>query len=361
MSTITIVGSGMMGTGIARPALDNGHHIRLVGTPLDRHIISELQAGREHPKLHRELPTGTEFYQIEELATALEGADLVVSGVSSFGVEWFATTVLPLLQPGQRVLAVTKGLRPKDESGVELESFPEYLSRLRPDVDFMAVGGPCTSYELYDRHQTVVYFVGKNAESVTETASLFRTQYYHPVPSTDLFGVEIAVALKNAYALGVSLAVGLAERQMGLRGTEGMSKESGPGAPDANPMYNPQAALFGQSVLEMRRLLNAINCGQSDFAAGLAGAGDLYVTVFGGRTRKIGTLLGRGMTYAEAREALDGVTLESVAIIGVVSQWLRQRIAQGKATPDETPLMLTMDGIIRLGNEVNIPWDKFGV
>ena len=34
------------------------------------------------------------------------------------------------------------------------------------------------------------------------------------------------------------------------------------------------------------------------------GAGDLYVTVFGGRTRKIGTLLGRGLTFDQAMEEL---------------------------------------------------------
>ena len=34
------------------------------------------------------------------------------------------------------------------------------------------------------------------------------------------------------------------------------------------------------------------------------GVGDLYVTVFGGRTRMIGTLLGRGLTFEQAMEEL---------------------------------------------------------
>ena len=37
--------------------------------------------------------------------------------------------------------------------------------------------------------------------------------YYHISLSTDVVGVECAVAMKNAYALGVSLAVGLAEKR----------------------------------------------------------------------------------------------------------------------------------------------------
>ena len=33
MARITIIGSGVMGTSIAVPALDNGHEVTLVGSP----------------------------------------------------------------------------------------------------------------------------------------------------------------------------------------------------------------------------------------------------------------------------------------------------------------------------------------
>ena len=36
MSIVTIIGSGMMGSALAFPARENGHEVRLVGTPLDR-------------------------------------------------------------------------------------------------------------------------------------------------------------------------------------------------------------------------------------------------------------------------------------------------------------------------------------
>ena len=43
MAIITIVGSGMMGSAIGIPASENGHEIRLVGTPLDREIINHAR------------------------------------------------------------------------------------------------------------------------------------------------------------------------------------------------------------------------------------------------------------------------------------------------------------------------------
>ena len=41
--TITIIGSGMMGSALAFPARENGHEVRLVGTHLDREIIEAAE------------------------------------------------------------------------------------------------------------------------------------------------------------------------------------------------------------------------------------------------------------------------------------------------------------------------------
>lgn len=67
MGIITIVGAGMMGSALCFPASDNGHEIRLVGTPLDREIINHAVKTGEHLTLQRKLPAGVEFYQIEQL------------------------------------------------------------------------------------------------------------------------------------------------------------------------------------------------------------------------------------------------------------------------------------------------------
>ena len=71
MGTITIVGSGMMGSAMAFPACDNGHKVRLVGTPLDREIIDRAKTDGYHITLKKRLPDGVECYQIEEINTAL--------------------------------------------------------------------------------------------------------------------------------------------------------------------------------------------------------------------------------------------------------------------------------------------------
>ena len=99
MATVVIVGSGMMGSALAFPARENGHDVRLVGTHLDREIIETCKKTGRHPKFTRDFPLGVTYHQIEELENAIAGADLIIGGVSSFGVDWFADTVLPVISP----------------------------------------------------------------------------------------------------------------------------------------------------------------------------------------------------------------------------------------------------------------------
>ncbi|MBQ9988303.1 MAG: glycerol-3-phosphate dehydrogenase [Clostridia bacterium] len=341
MSIVTIVGAGMMGSAIGFPARENGHEVRLVGTPLDRAIIDHARQTGEHPTLKRRFPEGFKFYQIDQLTEALEGADLLVCGVSSFGVDWFCETILPIIPESLPVLSVTKGMQDNEDGS--MIPYPHLFAQKVPgrNLSLNAVGGPSTSYELADHDPTEVCFCGPDIETLRWIKSIFECDYYFISLSTDVVGVECAVAMKNVYALAVSLAIGMSEKREGVIGKE---------------HYNSQAALFGQSVREMRKLLALIG-GHDDNI--IYGAGDLYVTVFGGRTRRIGTLLGRGMSFDDAMKELQGVTLESIVIATRTARALRRMIERGLAKEEEFPLLLHVDELINNGKEVNVPWKEF--
>ena len=357
MSIVTIIGAGMMGSAMARPASDNGHEVRLIGSPLDDFIIDALKAGKDHPTLKRSFAGVAKADYISGVTEALKGADVVVAGISSFGVDWFTENILPVLPSGVLVVSITKGMLLGKDG--RLTVFPHHFAEKRSDLSFVAVGGPCICFELFDRRHTMVYYCGRNMEAVKKAKAVFGTSYYHILPSTDTIGVECSVALKNAYAMGVSLAVGLAEREKGITDERGITENCVPGAPDLNPVYNPQAALFAQSCLEMRRIVELLG-GNGKIVANLPGAGDLYVTVFGGRTRRLGTLLGRGLKYARVKEVLSGVTLEAVAIITRVAEFLRQASRRGEADLKQFPLMMHMDSILNKEAPVALDWDSFG-
>ena len=340
MEIITIVGAGMMGSAMAIPAHDNGHEARLVGTPLDREIIDMLQTTGHHKTLKRDLPQGVKFYQIEELDAALEGATLLIGGVSSFGVEWFCDEVLSKIPEDLPVISITKGLHCAPDGSIT--SFPDYMKKkCGRNLSLNAIGGPCISFELADRHNTLVAFCGEDRKMLEKIRDILATPYYHIDLTTDIIGLETAVAMKNAYALGVALAIGAAEH------------ECGEGCPEH---YNPQAGLFAESVREMRTILE-VTGGEPDKI--VFGAGDLYVTVFGGRTRKIGTLLGRGMTIDQALVILDGVTLESIAVTKSVIGALEEQQKRGLFNMARVPLLAHIKELVTGVKTVDIPCEKF--
>lgn len=344
MAIITIVGSGMMGSALAFPARENGHEVRLVGTHLDRDIIDACKKTDRHPKFKKDFPKGLKYYQIEALEEALDGSDLVIGGVSSFGVEWFGDYVLPKIADGTNVLTVTKGLM--DTPDGTLLPYPylwqEKIDKIGKKLNLTAVGGPCTSYELVQHDQTEVAFCGRDIEVLKQVKALMQTDYYHISLSTDIVGVESAVALKNGYALAVALTIGVNQKAFGL---------------DSELHFNSQAAVFGQAAKEMYALLKLQNAENMNNL--WVGVGDLYVTVYGGRTRLVGILLGRGLNIDEAKAELNGVTLESLVVAVRVARAMRIRAEKGELDLKDFPLLMHVDEILSEKAEVSIPWEKF--
>jgi phosphoheptose isomerase len=149
-------------------------------------------------------------------------------------------------------------------------------------------------------------------------------------------------AAERAGALCIALTIGVNHKLFGI---------------DSELHFNSQAAVFGQSVREMNRLLELQ--GGATLENISVGYGDLYVTVYGGRTRLVGILLGRGLNIDEAKAELKGVTLESLVVAERVARAIRIKAERGETEISQFPLLMHVDEIIVGGKEVNIPWDSF--
>lgn len=340
MSTVTIIGAGVMASSLSFQLSENGHTTHLTGTPLDREIISQVEKNHYHPTLDRTLYDQVVPFQTEDMEKALSGCDAVICGVSSFGVDWFVNEALPLIPDHIPVISVTKGMM--DQEDGSMKTFPELFEEKTPEGrhhDFCAIGGPCRCYEMADHDDTKVAFCGKNRDVLEFFRELLETDYYHIDLTDDVNGVEIAVAMKNCYALGVSLGIGLEEKEK-------------------HSMCNTQSALFGQSSYEIMKLVEFMG-GKAENA--VHGIGDLYVTVLGGRSREIGKRLGLGMAYEDAMKELEGMTLESVAIAKRAARAVRKSAQKGNICKEDFPLLLHIDEIITQGRPVNIPWKQFKI
>lgn len=347
MTTVSVLGSGVMATALAFPLADNGHDVRLVGTHLDREIIDSIQGTGVHPGLDLKVPEDVRAYQLDEAEEAFEGAEIAVSGVNSFGVRWAGEQLASLLKPGVHVLSIAKGME-ADRDG-DLWILPDVLAaevpeELRNSVSWSAIAGPSIAGEVAVRRDTCVVFTGREADVLEELATPFRTDYYRVWTDTDFVGVEVCAATKNCYALGAGFMDGILDR---LGAQDGRYRN-----------YNYGAALFGQATREIGRFMEVLG-GRPETAYGLAGVGDMFVTSMAGRNVKVGRLVGGGLRFSEARERMPGVTLEGAAAIEVIGGALPKLTERGVIVPEDFPLMRHLHAVVALDMPLDMPWHTF--
>lgn len=348
MEKIAILGAGVMGTAVAWPLADNGYAVNLIGTHLDADIILRCKNDRLHPRLKRTIPDAVTPFYMTELEQGLQDVSFIVSGVNSKGVRWIGEKLAPFVKSGTRIIAITKGLEATTDG--ELVILPEVMRAQFPEdvrdvVSLAAVGGPCIAGELAGRRQSCVYFGSLELDTATALREYFQTDYYHVWATNDVRSLEIAVALKNAYALGVGVAAGMLQSAGGVD-------------PAGAHMHNLAAALFARGCKEMHLILTSQGA-NPEFAYSLPGAGDMYVTATGGRSVTLGKLLGTGMTYDDALQNMAGETLEAAMIIQQMGLALPAFYAKGILNQGDLPLMELLVDLVMHQKALDLNLDVF--
>ncbi|OYX41025.1 MAG: hypothetical protein B7Z02_17095 [Rhodobacterales bacterium 32-67-9] len=326
MSRIVILGAGVMSTAFATPLSDNGFDVDLVGTHLDRDHVDAMKASREHPRLRARIGERVTPRQIESLSEVLATPpDLLVVGVSTPGIGWATEQLLRHMTGRPPVIFLTKGI---SDSADRIEILPDLVGRSLAQAGkdhgpLGAVGGPCIAGELAVRRQTSAIIGFRDEALAADWAARLSTGYYHLSATDDLVGLEICAALKNFFAIGVSVPRGrLAEMP----------------APNGAALHNEVASLFNQAVTELARIVG-VGGGRPATAYGLAGLGDLHVTTQAGRNSKLGVLIGEGLSYAEAMAGpLNGETVEGAIVARSLRAPLAAAIDSGQLTEADLPL-----------------------
>ncbi|VAW11281.1 Glycerol-3-phosphate dehydrogenase [NAD(P)+] [hydrothermal vent metagenome] len=303
MTKIVILGSGVMGSAIAIPAARNACEIVLVGSPLDNELIDAMAgASRSHPGLGVPMPAAIELVKVADLSdTHFAGADVVLLGVSSPGLEWGLERICRHVQGRPTLMMVTKGLDLHD--GRTTRTLPPLVDetlhrRLGAALPFVGVGGPCIAREVAEGQPTATVFGGTDPGIVDACRKMFQRPNYQVRTTGDLVGLEACAAIKNLMAIGIAA-----------------SWSANPPRQGADPgrrNMNPAAGCFQQAFTEMAELCQWLG-GEKETAYGLPGLGDLFVTVNAGRNSRLGLEIGAGLRVSQAMAgALAGETVEGV-------------------------------------------------
>jgi len=347
MSKIIVIGAGAMGTAFAVPCLDNNHDINIIGTHLEDNFIDQVKLNKRlHPGLNSTISEGINLIKFEKFDSILNSnIDLIVLGISSKGIEWVAEQ-LSRVYKGKKLpnlLMLTKGLSIYNNN---YELLVDKLERLLlekgiKEVSISAIGGPCLATGLANKVHSSIVVANKDISVAKKIASMLNTNYYHTSYSNDLNGVEVSAAIKNIFSMAVGAAKGLCSKNV----SEEIREKN---------YLNTASALIKQSVQEMEIFVEHLK-GKKETVKGLAGLGDLYVSSGGGRNSKMGSYIGEGMTFSEAKKLkMEKVTVEGADLAIEIGKKVNEDFDKKKL-----PLMLGMINAIIDDKKLELDWQYF--
>ena len=347
MSRIIIIGAGAMGSAFALPCLDNNHDINIIGTHLENEFIKKLKNNNNfHPGLNTKIPKEIKIFEFEKFDDLLKSkVDLIVLGISSKGIDWVSDQLSRIFKGIKipNLLMLTKGLSIYQN---DYELLVDKLERLLTtkginNINISAIGGPCLAAGLANRVHSSVVVANKDLKVAKKIADMLNTSYYHTSYSDDLNGVEVSAAIKNIFSMSVGAAKGLC--------SDNVSDE----VREKNYL-NTASALIKQSIHEMEIFVEHLK-GKKETVKGLAGLGDLYVSSGGGRNAKMGSYIGEGLIFTQAKKTkMEKVTVEGADLAIEIAKKVNEDF--DKKT---LPLMLGMINAIVEDKKLELDWESF--
>jgi glycerol-3-phosphate dehydrogenase (NAD(P)+) len=302
---VAVVGSGGFGTCLAYLLARNGLEVRLWCRQPD--YAQTLQNTRENAKYLPGVKLPLNVWITSSLQDAVQDAEVVVAAVPSQAMRQTATDFKPHLAKGAKVLNVAKGIEHGSYKRMS-EVLGEVLGAATP---IATLSGPNHAEEIARGMPTATVIASKNQNALNLLCDVLTTDWFKAYPRRDLVGVELGGVLKNitALAAGVTKGIGFGD--------------------------NSTSAVITLGLDEMVRFGVAHGARKETFT-GLSGLGDLIATATSphSRNRRVGELLGRGLTMQEALATMGGQVAEGVHAA---------RFVHEQAEKEKIPLPLTTE------------------
>lgn len=262
----------------------SGHHAAICATRFDGAILDAIRRDRMHPTLHHFIPEAVDIHDHRHWVRGFRRAEIVALAVPSVGVLTTVTAAQEHLGRSAIWAVATKGW--VAGSGRPMSEFIEEVS---PHHSVVMMVGPSLAIEIAAGTPTALVCASKDAAAAQKVAGAITSRTLRGFVTDDIAGVEVGSALKNVLAIAIGMCDGIAE----LKGRS---------------MTNAKGGLYSRGLVEMGKLAVAMG-GRQETVLGPSGAGDLFLTVLGGRNGRFGRLVGTGLDPVKAFEHM-GTTVE---------------------------------------------------
>lgn len=284
---IAVLGGGSFGTAVANMIAGNGHAVSL--WMRDPQRAARCRETRRNERYLPDYALDPRLTITADLAAALAEAEVVFFSVPTGAFAEVAGRAASHVRPGTIAISTAKGFAPEGFTRMS-----EVLARQLPQARIGVISGPNLAREVARHDITATVIASPDAELCAQVQQLLVTSYFRVYANADMFGVELAGALKNIYAIEAGMAT-----QLGLG-------------------QNTMAVLLTRSLAEMTRFAATLGASPMTFL-GLSGVGDLFVTCTSPLSRnfRIGRALAAGRSLAEAIAEV-GQTAEGINTTRIV-------------------------------------------
>jgi glycerol-3-phosphate dehydrogenase (NAD(P)+) len=310
IQTISVLGGGAWGTGLAQAAARAGRDVTLW----------EHDAGNaEHLETKREsrfLP-GVKLeasIKVTRDLTQAANADAILLVVPAQVLRNVVTSLAPSLAKGVPLISCAKGI----EHGSN-KFMGEIIAECAPDAVPAALSGPSFAADVARGLPTAVTLAAPDADMAAALSQAISSPTFRPYHATDVRGVELGGATKNVLAIASGIVAG---RELGA---------------------SAAAALITRGFAELTRFGTAYGA-KVETMMGLSGLGDLILTCSTPQSRNFsfGVALGKG-------EPPSGKLAEGVFTAPVLEEMARAKNVEmpiGFAVADVLAERMTLDQAI---------------
>jgi glycerol-3-phosphate dehydrogenase (NAD(P)+) len=308
---IAVVGAGAWGTTLASRVAARAE-TRLWAREVE--VVESVRRDRENRPFLAGFQLTETLEVTNDLAEALDGAELVVAAVPAQHLRATMSVARPSIPAGALVLSLAKGI--ECETGRRMT---EVLAEVLTEHDRHSIGvlsGPNLAREIMNGQPAATCVAFADLDRAATVQSVFSDDRLRVYTSDDVVGCEIGGAGKNVIAIAAGVADGIGY---------GM---------------NTKAALVTRGLAELSRLGVALG-GRPLTFLGLAGNGDLIATCSSpqSRNRRVGEELGRGRTLDEITSSTNSVA-EGVATAPAL-------LRMAEAVGVEMPITATVAALLR--------------
>ncbi|WP_166268205.1 NAD(P)H-dependent glycerol-3-phosphate dehydrogenase [Marinobacter caseinilyticus] len=274
---VAVLGGGSFGTAMAKVLAENGHAVHF--WMRDPEQVREITEHHCNTRYMPNVELKGDIRPTTDFSEAVAKAEIVFVAIPSKAFRNVIRQHVQDFSSGQIVVSLTKGI---EQQGFKLMS--EILQEELPRARIGVLSGPNLASEIANRDLTATVIAAKDPEVRRRVQELLSCKYFRVYANVDMYGVELAGALKNIYAIvsGLASALELGE--------------------------NAQAMLMTRSLAEMSRFAVSLGANPMTFM-GLAGVGDLVVTCTSSKSRnfRVGYAVGKGARLDDAVAELGQV------------------------------------------------------